>query len=191
MGVEYSSQANPANPHFFGSAPLPCWFLGGSGVLFNFAIVYYYVMMMVKEIYTEIYYIAQRRLFEINWKNSCVVEAWKPALDGAGRLHPPLTINEKTPFCYLIFRFPPSRPLVEMRIILIWYFFTFCLLEISSGKRGVLFANHLHLLFIIFWMMLLIQKYYYLQIIFICTALTFANRYYLKIICIWKLFLFV
>lgn len=68
VGVEYSSQANPANPHFFGSAPLPRWFLGGSGVLFNFAIVYYYVMMMVKEIYTEIYYIAQRRLFEINWK---------------------------------------------------------------------------------------------------------------------------
>ena len=89
VAVEYSSQANTANPHFFGLTPLPCWFLGGSGVLFIFAIVYYYVMMLAKEIYTEIYYNALRKIWK-NWKNSLEAEAEMYALAESGRLHLPL-----------------------------------------------------------------------------------------------------
>ena len=127
---------------------------------------------------TEIYYNATAE----NWKNSYQQTLKKLALAESGRLHLPLPKYEAKPFCYLIFFFPPSPPLVKMRIILIWYFFTFCLLEISCDREGVLFANHFHLLFIIFCIMLLIQKYYYLRIIIICTAFAFEYHNRLEII---------
>ena len=74
---------------------------------------------------------------------------------------------------------------VKMRIILIWYFFTFCLLEISCDREGVLFAKDYNLLFIIFCIMLLIQKYYYLRIIIIWISFAFRNHSHLNIICVW------
>ena len=83
-----------------------------------------------------------------------------------------------------------AQLLGKMKIILIWYFFTFCLLEISCDREGVLFAKDYHLLFIIFWMMLLIQKYYYLRIIIICTAFAFEYHSHLRIIRIWISFAF-
>ena len=74
-----------------------------------------------------------------------------------------------------------AQLLTQIQIILFWHFFFFCLLEISFSKRGVLFANHSHLLFIIFCIMLLIQKYYYLRIIIICKAFAFEYLSHLNI----------
>ena len=79
---------------------------------------------------------------------------------------------------------------VKMRIILIWYFFTFCLLEISCDREGVLFALHSHLLFIIFCIILLIQKYYYLEIISIWISFAFEYYNHLPSIIISKSFSF-
>ena len=83
-----------------------------------------------------------------------------------------------------------AQLLGKMKIILIWYFFTFCLLEISCDREGVLFAKDYHLLFIIFCIMLLIQKYYYLRIIRIWISFAFGNHFCLNIIIVWKSFAF-
>ena len=83
-----------------------------------------------------------------------------------------------------------AQLLGKMKIILIWYFFTFCLLEISCDREGVLFAKDYHLLFIIFWMMLLIQKYYYLRKIIIWISFAFEYHSHLRIIRIWISFAF-
>ena len=53
--------------------------------------------------YLLCYNIMLLRKFFKNWKKSAQRKSWKPALDGAGRLHPSFPKNERTPLCYLIF----------------------------------------------------------------------------------------
>ena len=107
MSVEYSSQANPANPHFFGSRPPLDIFWR---VVYNYFCYYFilvfgrsydvknllkYIIMLLRKIEKALRKISQ-------WK------AWKIALEKSGRLHFPLPKYERTPFCYLIFCFAPS-----------------------------------------------------------------------------------
>ena len=96
VSVEYSSQATSTNPHFFGFHPLPCWFLGGSGRFIYFC---YDIILTGRELWFDFHYVIIIKPVgkSLQWKS------WKTALDGAGRLHPPLTINGAKPFCYLIF----------------------------------------------------------------------------------------
>lgn len=85
VAMEYSSQATSTNPHFFGSHPPPCWFLGRVVNLFNFVMILLpsgikkYLTMLLKcvitpsenyEKSTEIYNNAAAK----NWKNSYAVE---------------------------------------------------------------------------------------------------------------------
>ena len=133
---------------------------------------------------TEIYYNATAE----NWKSpakNLVVEIVEIGTGSVRAAAPPTPKIRKNAVQHFNFSTPcQAQLLVKMRIILIWYFFTFCLLEISCDREGVLFANHFHLLFIIFWIMLLIQKYYYLRIISICTAFAFEYHSHLNIISI-------
>ena len=100
VGVEYSSQATTANPHFFRFPPPLCWFLGLGVYLFNFVatslpsgikkcltLLLNYVITPSEnyEKSTEIYNNATAK----NWKNSAknwnIItqwKSWKPALDG-------------------------------------------------------------------------------------------------------------
>ena len=123
---------------------------------------------------TEIYYNATAE----NWKNpakNLVVEIVEIGTGGVRAFATPSPKIQKNAVRHFNFSTPcQAQLLVKMQIILIWYFFFFCLLEISFNREGVLFANHFHLHFIIFCIILLIQKYYYLNIISICITLAFA-----------------
>lgn len=156
VSVEYPSQANSTNPHFFGFHPPSVYIYAGSGVLFIFIVMLLPSGIIIIKISTGILYNTPSE----NWKNSCVVDVRKFALAESGGGSPLSQNPKRSRFANLIFHSLPSRPLVEMKIIHIWYFFFFCLLELFCTREGVLFANHFHLLFIIFWMMLLIIKYY-------------------------------
>ena len=139
---------------------------------------------------TEIYYNAAAKNCKSPAKN-LIVEIVENRTGRVRAAAPPTPKIQKNAVRHFNFSTPCQAQLpVKMRIILIWYFFTFCLLEISCDREGVLFAKDYHLLFIIFCIMLLIQKYYYLRIIIICTAFAFANNSHLNIIIVWKSFAF-
>ena len=165
--VEYSSQATSTNPHFFGIHPPLCLFLGGSG---RFNYFYCDIALAGRELWFDFHYV----ITKCSSENLCSGNRGNPHWTGQGVC----TSSHKTRSeAVLLFNFstPCQAQLFgQIQIILIWYFFTFCLLEISCNREGVLFANHFHLLFIIFWMMLLIIKYYYLRIIIIWISLAFT-----------------
>ena len=118
VAVEYTSQANPANPHFFGSRPpldifrrvvynyFCCYFILVFGRSDDVKNLLKYIIMLLRKIEKTLRKISQ-------WKS------WKIALEASGRLQLPLPKYERTPFCYLIFFFPPSPASRKMRIILI------------------------------------------------------------------------
>lgn len=54
VSVEYSSQATSTNPHFFGSTPLPRWFLGGSG---RFIYYCYNIILLWTELQFDFHYV--------------------------------------------------------------------------------------------------------------------------------------
>mgnify|MGYP003517713846 CR=1 FL=1 len=180
MSVEYSSQATSTNPHFFGSHPpldifwrvvynyFCCYFILAFGRSYDAMKILKFIIMLLRKI--------EKILHSGKWK-ICTGGVRVFALPS------PKTRSEAV----LLFNFSTpcqAQLLVETKIIRIWYFFLFCLLEISCNREGVLFANNFHLHFIIFWMMLLIQKYYYLRIIIICVALLFEYHNHLEIIII-------
>ena len=121
-----------------------------------------------------------------NWKNpakNLVVDVRKICTGQVRAFALPTPKIRKNAVRHFNFSTPCQVQLpVKMRIILFWYFFTFCLLEISCDREGVLFAKDFLLLFIIFCIILLIQKYYYLRIIIICTAFAFEYHNHLNII---------
>ena len=137
----------------------------------------------------------------------------KSALAGSGRLLLPLTINKRTPFCYLIFPLlakPTTRGNVNnshlilfhillVRIILqqrgrfICKSFSFAfyyLLDDVVNSKVLLFANHLHLNIICIWLLFLFANRYYLIIIIIWISFAFEYHNHLPSIIIWISFAF-
>ena len=164
VSVEYSSQATTANPHFFGSHPpldifwravynyFCCYFILVFGWSDDVKNLLKCIVMLLRKI--------EKILRSGKWKNL----HWR-----SQGVCTPSHIQRKNAVLLFNFSTPCQAQLLgKMQIILIWYFFFFCLLKTFCNREGVLFANHFHLHFIIFCIMLLIQKYYYLHNISIC-----------------------
>lgn len=188
--MEYSSQANTANPHFFGSAPLPRWFLGRLDNLFIFVAILYWLGGVV--IWFPLCY--NKMLLRKNWKN------WKkicPAKivetrTGRGRaFDPPLIINGAKPFCYLIFPLlaKPTTRGNENNSHLI--FFHILLVRIILQQRGRFicksfsFAFYYLLYYVVNSKVLLFVNNYHLRCVIICKSFSFENHNQIIIICIW------
>ena len=116
---------------------------------------------------------------------------WKIITGGVRASAPPSPKTRSEAILLFNFSTPCQAQLLgKMKIIHIWYFFTFCLLELFCNREGILFANHFHLLFIIFCIMLLIQKYYYLPTEIFCQQKSFADHNHLPTEIIWIIFTF-
>ena len=121
---------------------------------------------------TEIYYNATAE----HWKNPAKNLAVEIVKIGTGRVRAfalPLTINERTPFCYLIFCFPPSPASYANENNSHLILFHILLVRNILRQRGRFICKAFAFAF-----------YYLLYYVVNSKVLLFANNYHLNIIII-------
>ena len=98
---------------------------------------------------------------------------------GVRAFAPPTAINERTPFCYLIFPLatkPTTRGNENNSYLIL---FLILLVRNIFWQKGRFVCKRFSFAF-----------YYLLYYVVISKVLLFANNYHLEIVCIWKSFLF-
>lgn len=168
------------------------YFILAFGRSYNLKNLLKYIIMLLRKTEKILQKISQRK-------------SWKSALAASGRLLSPLTINKRTPFCYLIFPLlakPTTRGnannshLILFHILLVrnilqqrgrficksFSFAFYYLLYYIVNSKVLLFANNYHLRCVIIWISFAFEYLLHLNIIIICTAFFFGNHNHLQIV---------